>query len=982
MNEPRTPSGDSFTPPPTDPDENRELTKKEQDALLALVNGSGNTNKEPYSPPPFTQEEKDALRAWGASNLGDDVADAGGDWGTPDDLETPLTPAELNGTSTQEPEPELEPEPEPEQGQGQGQETESEPESTPEKKSLWQRTKEAGKNLKESFKRADKVQLTKTVAKTGLGVVASIGGYKLLHDLPVYAWQKVGTEREIKKLHKQLAEAFHQNNLETDEYDPTQTALARKRDRLEQAINSSKSLSPEKKAELLIKVENTLNESNEALKARKTNRGAEMGKLLDEYIETRVKGMTVIKETINTALMASGLLLARGVAYGALSLVERYKKVSKEIESGERTEGRAKELIVNGLKETWTGLKGERGAVDSIKAWGVVLRFAGIAGMSVDELLNEGVSEKFNMALESLQQKGVVQHAGENLLQGLDKSTLGIFTSQDEPSAPDTSAHADDQPSSTDSESDDQAPTPETPIHPEMEAPPSGAVQEGTQLKANPEKLTKALDEIRAYNQDLENKGEVPKGFTDKQELLLRTNPELLQKTYPEIFDNTNTETTTGPEQNVENPAPTLEMAAPDQQRFSQEQLKLATVRQGDGLIRIAQRQLEADPELYGFNGDVENKKEVAHWVRKTAFAAVTKAGLANQDGWVGLGGKGIDKMAVTLSNEKDGIGFNFVDAKTGEPMDPATLQKEHFTYDYQKPAEAPLAETLKDVLHDEKPIDVGTTSDHDKDISFRSDISEQEKNRLIIEIRTREEDYAKTKALLEEFKTKYAGKPELPGLVADVEKRLEGIRLLEQDARNIALGTVPEGGIEVGGEGPAHDSPDTGTTFYGAPGSESAEPAVQEQTLVETTKPEVPEVKPMAAFISKLGTIQFEHSPDGKSVKILSDVNWNPVQYDRAQEQIGVSEDDVVTRAAQKASDAGSKAPLLVGRGESIAYKNFLAHQVIAEEMKASGLEQTKEYALLEKTNENYLKKLLKKFPDLKEKFILSSKQLDNVTK
>ena len=969
MNEPRTPSGDSFTPPPTDPDENRELTKKEQDALLALVNGSGNTNKEPYSPPPFTQEEKDALRAWGASNLGDDVADAGGDWGTPDDLETPLTPAELNGTSTQEPEPELEPE----------QETESEREATPEKKFFWQRTKEAGKNFKEAFKRADKVQLTKTVATTGIGVVASIGGYKSLHDVPAYIWQKIGVAKEKREILKSLQDPTMEDFVDGI---PVIDAHEAKRSKLIDTINSSERLSEAKKTELLEKVNGIMNETNDALEERKTNHGEQIGKLLDEYIETRVKGMTAIKETINTALTASGLLLARGVAYGALSLFERYKKVSKQIESGERTEGKAKELVVNGLKETWTGLKGERGAVDSIKAWGVVLRFAGIAGMSVDELLNEGVSEKFNMALESLQQKGVVQHAGENLLQGLDKSTLGIFTSQDEPSAPDTSAHADDQPSSTDSESDDQAPTPETPIHPEMEAPPSGAVQEGTQLKANPEKLTKALDEIRAYNQDLENKGEVPKGFTDKQELLLRTNPELLQKTYPEIFDNTNTETTTGPEQNVENPAPTLEMAAPDQQRFSQEQLKLATVRQGDGLIRIAQRQLEADPELYGFNGDVENKKEVAHWLRKTAFAAVTKAGLANQDGWVGLGGKGIDKMAVTLSNEKDGIGFNFVDAKTGEPMDPATLQKEHFTYDYQKPAEAPLAETLKDVLHDEKPIDVGTTSDHDKDISFRSDISEQEKNRLIIEIRTREEDYAKTKALLEEFKTKYAGKPELPGLVADVEKRLEGIRLLEQDARNIALGTVPEGGIEVGGEGPAHDSPDTGTTFYGAPGSESAEPAVQEQTLVETTKPEVPEVKPMAAFISKLGTIQFEHSPDGKSVKILSDVNWNPVQYDRAQEQIGVSEDDVVTRAAQKASDAGSKAPLLVGRGESIAYKNFLAHQVIAEEMKASGLEQTKEYALLEKTNENYLKKLLKKFPDLKEKFILSSKQLDNVTK
>lgn len=55
--------------------------------------------------------------------------------------------------------------------------------------------------------------------------------------------------------------------------------------------------------------------------------------------------------------------------------------------------------------------------------------------------------------------------------------------------------------------------------------------------------------------------------------------------------------------------------------------IELATLRKGEGLIRVLQRQLEAAPEQFGFDGDTADTDAVHHWAQKTASSLSIKEG-------------------------------------------------------------------------------------------------------------------------------------------------------------------------------------------------------------------------------------------------------------------------------------------------------------------------------------------------------------------
>jgi hypothetical protein len=80
-----------------------------------------------------------------------------------------------------------------------------------------------------------------------------------------------------------------------------------------------------------------------------------------------------------------------------------------------------------------------------------------------------------------------------------------------------------------------------------------------------------------------------------------------------------------------------------------QEQLvELAQTQRGDGLLRIMRRQLEVQPEHFGFTGDASDKSAVRTWAQKESISVAKHSGFLSEDGdtlrgprWQGEGESG-----------------------------------------------------------------------------------------------------------------------------------------------------------------------------------------------------------------------------------------------------------------------------------------------------------------------------------------------------
>ncbi|PJE76358.1 hypothetical protein COV05_04965 [Candidatus Uhrbacteria bacterium CG10_big_fil_rev_8_21_14_0_10_48_16] len=257
--------------------------------------------------------------------------------------------------------------------------------------------------------------LAKNAATGFLSVVASYTGVKIVADLPQWLYQKYFTNPAERQ---RIKEAFALKETELgDTTDPS--AIDQKKARLEEAINASKFLTTEKKAELLTRLQDTVETYEKEDKAKRAERDEKIAKLLDEAIQTRVKNTQVLKEALNSALMVTGLSAMRGVAYGAVSVYERHKEV---MASPERSASYFKEMVVKGFTETahnligggadtWTG-KG----LNFVKGATNVMRVAGFTELAISEYLEEGgPSGMIEASLKAFEQKGVISAVGGNI---------------------------------------------------------------------------------------------------------------------------------------------------------------------------------------------------------------------------------------------------------------------------------------------------------------------------------------------------------------------------------------------------------------------------------------------------------------------------------------------------------------------------------------------------------------------------------------
>jgi len=209
-------------------------------------------------------------------------------------------------------------------------------------------------------------------AATGfLSVVATYTGAKLVADLPQWLYQKYWTNpAERQRIKEALASKERETNETTEP-----TVIEQKKARLEEAIHASKFLTAEKKLELLSKLKDTVDTYEKEERALRTERDQKIAQLLDEAIQTRIKNTVVLKEALNSALMVTGLSAMRGVTYGSVSLYERFKEVSQERKEGKRTGGQFNEWIVKGVTETLSKLGSGIPAIVKSGAYGSVALF-------------------------------------------------------------------------------------------------------------------------------------------------------------------------------------------------------------------------------------------------------------------------------------------------------------------------------------------------------------------------------------------------------------------------------------------------------------------------------------------------------------------------------------------------------------------------------------------------------------------------------
>lgn len=739
----------------------------------------------------------------------------------------------------------------------------------------------------------NKTEVAKTVAIKLIGAACSLGGIKAAVDFPIWLLQKLkftkdernrikqaidsaspireratlvldsgetslgweivedfgdGTVRIAKNMPDGKREGKIVKEYELEREHPLNPVEQKKR-RLEKAVMESKYLTSEKKQELLQKLQDTVESYATTLDDYKEEHDNKIVRFLDQAIETRVKGVTALKETLNSAMTALGLKAARSLAYGAVALYERGVKVKKEIESGERTEGFAKELIVNGFKETWKKFSLQEGetklqkAMNFAQSLGTVTRFVGFSSIALSELIGEGrIQDAIDQTLTATEQKGIVQTATDNFQSNFDhyanKLTFGLVGTETTPS-------------STGSETEQKVDTHKAP---QIPPPPKEQAFEPTTGEETPSVLEVATDKT-----------------TDQQ-------PGDIVEFEP--------------------------MDVIEESELQGEALKAATVASGDGVLRIFQRQLTLNPEKFGFTGDTSDKKAVTSWVRKNALSIAKQSGLMNQNGWLGIRGKAIGKMAIGLELGADGKPeVNFIDVQTGEKTSMEAMREKRFIYDYSKPTEPPT-ELPSDETETQTTEELPDTSPETQLVDT-DDVSTGE---------------------LENTET-FTG--ELPDLDADAK-----IYDASESSTNDHVIAETE-----------HSDSGTGTPSSESTPSEPTEPIPEAVSDATEATPQ-----PIRELSTPQGKVMFTYDGD-KVTGMRMDTEPTSEELDRAAARFGTSETELVKANIRKLPDDNAywkaNAPtqnLMERMNRETRIENTI------KEMEKQGLQETSEYKVLKR--------------------------------
>jgi hypothetical protein len=117
---------------------------------------------------------------------------------------------------------------------------------------------------------------------------------------------------------------------------------------------------------------------------------------------------------------------------------------------------------------------------------------------------------------------------------------------------------------------------------------------------------------------------------------------------------------------------------------FDPKQIELGTVHSGDGIIKVLERQMEADPAAFGYEGDVGDTKAVDAWAKSSAMDAARESGLIRAGGDTRLATGSIDKLAVMAkANSEGGVDIIFTDPASGDHLSVDDLRSDGTLYEH-----------------------------------------------------------------------------------------------------------------------------------------------------------------------------------------------------------------------------------------------------------------------------------------------------------
>ncbi|MFA7314436.1 MAG: hypothetical protein WC025_00700 [Candidatus Magasanikbacteria bacterium] len=246
---------------------------------------------------------------------------------------------------------------------------------------------------------------------------------------------------ERKEIEQTFREAFEEilvkNTKETKSETETTEAkrpkeILEKIAKLDAKIDSSQA-SNEDKVKLKEKLHEILEQDNFSKKEVYEGVKEKIAEIIKTYTDNKLSLITVLKDALNTAGVATGLFALRGVAYAGTSMAERIRSnrsenKKKELEGKENEkESTMKDLFLNSTIETlrglgFQGIKKDRTTlqkgVDFAKSVGTILRGLGIYGVAFGDT---DIAGAFHRLSSNLEEHGLASTVGRNFVDNIER---------------------------------------------------------------------------------------------------------------------------------------------------------------------------------------------------------------------------------------------------------------------------------------------------------------------------------------------------------------------------------------------------------------------------------------------------------------------------------------------------------------------------------------------------------------------------------
>ena len=309
--------------------------------------------------------------------------------------------------------------------------------------------KEAWRSGKEILR--DK-EARKQIALSLADTAGSVFGFKFFYDLPKYIQQKVKVKKEKTELDQAMLDIFTSGEEVKEIYEKSrrgeevtdkemgklQTTAEEenaKRDDLfrekseegkKAILENIESLSPDEKEEFKQRLEAIISTHDKSKGDILNQERDEVGDTLKTFLKTKISGLSLAKQGLNSAMTFSGALALRGAVYAGTSAAEWALKTEREQKKqemrGDEVEG-WKSSMLNEAKQTGTAMIGRgrtgeeskgKKAVEFFRAWGSVARVAGIGGMAFRQ---DAANESINNLLDAVSGKLNLGDARDNFIQ-------------------------------------------------------------------------------------------------------------------------------------------------------------------------------------------------------------------------------------------------------------------------------------------------------------------------------------------------------------------------------------------------------------------------------------------------------------------------------------------------------------------------------------------------------------------------------------